>query len=594
MNRRTLLQQRYKLMHALVGGLLCATTLFTGIAHGQALQAKFLGYEDNVISEGEVVQLQLTLVSAGNTSQVPDVSRLETNFHLGSRQTGYQRQIINGVYSESQTFTLSLLPKRTGQIRIPSFTWNGRVSDPFTINVRPLRQSERNERRDLAYMEYTITPEHAYVNSAVTIHRKFYYKAGVQLASSLPSFPHLENATRVQLLDTTDSLITLGNSVYTLLEDKYAIFPEKSGQLAIPSQQITVSHYPDFSRRRQVLNVLTDEHLLEVRSIPSEFPQDHPWFPASKVEVKSEFVPANLAAVDLGEAVQWNIRMAAEDTYAQTFPLVNLEVPEEIQIFTETPKKENVSCGSTICGIVEWSSSLIPTKPGRWVIPPQSLYWWNTNTDSLEQIVFGRETIHVVGESVPQPVQESQSNEERDSVRDTSVSQIDETPNNLTLATTENEPTVFEMIAPTYWTAVALLLAIGVGVLATLSVRGIRNRFATQNGISSGNGTGTKKSRTHGAPKDQAPVKVPSFKGLKPLQVKEQTLNWIEEQFNVGRVDSLHLFERTPNGKKLLTELNEAIYQEGSTVDISLLSAFLRSMQNELISSGDGRISEPN
>ncbi|MCY4656522.1 MAG: BatD family protein, partial [Gammaproteobacteria bacterium] len=324
------------------------------------LKVQFRGVSENTVIEGETVTIELSLATADKLSNYPDFSVLNDDFYLGTQQTGFSSTYINGKFTARQSISLNLTPKRTGQIQIPSFTWSGFTSEPFKLTVVPLDSTTKQERSELAFMEYEISPKSGYVNSAIYVDRKFYYQVGVQLSSFMTVFPDLDDAIEVSILEATSSVVQRDGRTYNLLSDRYAIFPEKSGEVVIPSQRILLSAYPSNSRRRQLLNFHTEEQYIEVLSIPAEYPADVPWFPSKDVSVTREFDQTDLTNIKLGDALKWNVKIIAVGAYSESFPEFQLNVPEQFKIFTDLPDRQNVLCEKQLCGILTLTTTLIP------------------------------------------------------------------------------------------------------------------------------------------------------------------------------------------------------------------------------------------
>ena len=70
-----------------------------------------------------------------------------------------------------------------------------------------------------------------------------------------------------------------------MIEQRFAIFPERSGDLTIPPATVTGSvRLPDTGRRIGV-DVSSDTLKITVLPIPAEYPRDAPWLPANDVEI---------------------------------------------------------------------------------------------------------------------------------------------------------------------------------------------------------------------------------------------------------------------------------------------------------------------
>ena len=193
----------------------------------QEMTVQFQGIRDNAVLEDETVGLELRIPSMITSGVMPDLSGLEQDFFVGGRQTSYERMTVNGQLSESSKLSVQLTPKRIGDLKIPRLTWGTYTSDELTLKVLPLGEAEKKARSELAFMEYTIEPENAYVNSAIYVDRKFFYQPGVQLVSYMPDFPDLENAISVTIRQPNNTSVIRNGIRYNLLNDRHVVFSGK-------------------------------------------------------------------------------------------------------------------------------------------------------------------------------------------------------------------------------------------------------------------------------------------------------------------------------------------------------------------------------
>jgi len=87
------------------------------------------------ISQDQTVTL--TLVSDGAVSGPPDLSALEQDFHIVHRRTSRSSRSFNGRSSQRTTVTLTLAPKRGGELTIPAVAFGGERSQPLQLSVAP-------------------------------------------------------------------------------------------------------------------------------------------------------------------------------------------------------------------------------------------------------------------------------------------------------------------------------------------------------------------------------------------------------------------------------------------------------------------------
>ena len=524
---------------------------------------QFQGIRDNTILEDETVGLELRIPSMITSGVMPDLSALDEDFFVGGRQTSYERVTINGQLSESSKLSVQLTPKRIGDLKIPRLRWDTYTSDELILKVLPLGEAERKARSKLAFMEYDIEPENVYVNSAVYIDRKFYYQPGVQLVSYMPDFPELENAIAVTIRQPSNTSVIRNGIRYNMLNDRYVVFPEKSGDLELPSQRIVLSAWRQRSSDRRVVVVNTDAQQIDVQSIPTEFPYDESWFPASELSLNSEFEPSNLNEIMVGEAVRWTVHINAKDAYSESFPELKLNIPDQVKAFSDKPQIENSICDDDLCGTATLSTTLVPSKVGTWVFPEQRVAWWNTKLGRTEHAVIP--SFDLVVRPNPALVSTSVQDTAPD---DTSGIMPSMNPSNNVLD--ELIPRVPAHSEPSslFWQATtAISTTTSIALTGALFYLWLLRRREHQ----------PQRSNTK-----EPSSSVPKFKGLTPLQTKNTILTWLQTQYSTNKLGAIKILQDTEVGKRLLAEINQATYKDNETripIDDTEVQELLKSLR---------------
>lgn len=80
---------------------------------------------------------ELTIESTGATAGPPDLTPLQQDFQILNRGLSTQTSVINGVRTQRTTLSLSLLPKRSGNLTLPALNIGGEYSQPQPIRVSP-------------------------------------------------------------------------------------------------------------------------------------------------------------------------------------------------------------------------------------------------------------------------------------------------------------------------------------------------------------------------------------------------------------------------------------------------------------------------
>ena len=127
-----------------------AMLLFTQGAAAATLDATV---NRSTVAVGE--SFTLTLVADG-VSGKPDLQSLEENFDLLSTSTRREVQIINGEMSDLQSWDIQLMPRRLGDLVIPSLRLEGAISQPLTIKVVEQQALQAQGQEPVSYTHLTL------------------------------------------------------------------------------------------------------------------------------------------------------------------------------------------------------------------------------------------------------------------------------------------------------------------------------------------------------------------------------------------------------------------------------------------------------
>ncbi len=92
------------------------------------------------IAQNESLQVRYETTSAAGW---PDLSPLERDFYIQSRNISRSQQTINGHTSHRSTLSLRLLPKRSGELNLPAIDFGPESSDAIKIQVSSLNQDPK-------------------------------------------------------------------------------------------------------------------------------------------------------------------------------------------------------------------------------------------------------------------------------------------------------------------------------------------------------------------------------------------------------------------------------------------------------------------
>ena len=495
------------------------------------------------IDELSTVQLTLRVDGANQTENL-DISPLEGAFEVVAINTSTQFRSVNGQISQWVEYQINLRPRRSGWLDIPPLTVAGQQSPPLRLQVMPLDPGVREAIAAMVFFEAQASPNPVRVQAQALLTRSLFYANGVQVYSDLPAVPDIPGALVVPLGENRSGTAIRQGRPYGVLEQRYAVFPERKGLLRIPETSVMSSvRLPGpGGGRRSGIRVSTPEIEIDVLPIPAEYPADQPWLPAESVTIAEAWQPAD-PIFHVGEPVQRTITVNVVGNTGSSVPPLNLNLPERFfKQYPEPPRLDDGNSDLDARGSRQETHSIIPIHPGETTLPPLKLTWWDSVNERLREAVLPARTLRITGEAPAGEAREQQA--PIDEPADASQAPNPE-------ATTPPSP---ETAYPLW--LLTLTAAGFAGWAATwLLARRRRKPTATP------------------APPDAAAT---AWKALSQACKGDQTeamrnawLDALSAHWQLSAANTLARIRRTPKARELLERLNRALYASDPSGEIS-------------------------
>lgn len=364
--------------------LLISTLLLLAFAV-QASAASFTASVDRTrLSEGETVELRLQSDDPTLFGK-PDLNPLEKDFEvLGSRQQN-QLSSINGQTSATTTWNVSLLPKSTGELVIPPLQLGDLRSESIRLQISP-SDGAANKSGAPIFIDASLDQDSVYVQAQAVLTLRIYHSVSLYNDSSLTPLKMAD--ARIEQLGAARTYEKDINGVrHGVIELSYAIFPQKSGELTIPSLLFSAtladrSASSGFMSFGKPTRLKSPSIPLQVKPKPASYPADAPWLPARAVSLNEAWnpEPENL---QVGQSLTRSLLLKVDGLSAAQLPPLPEAVPTGIRHYPEQPKLVNQTTGNGVIGSREERQALVPTQRGEVSLPAIELVWWNTAEDRL-------------------------------------------------------------------------------------------------------------------------------------------------------------------------------------------------------------------
>lgn len=429
--------------------LLCALLSFSSHANELIAQVSHQSvYEQD--------QFQLILTYPAATSQGdPDFQALERDFVIVRRQRASNTRIVQGQRESNTQWQLTLSAKRTGELEIPSLSFAGHRSQPITITSKPLPDHVRQQLEQDFFFHVEISRPPYLVQGQLLYIEKL-YTGRQHLQPSLTDFS-VDNARVQALAETRQYATNIDHRRYHVYERRYAIFPDRSGTLHIPSQTFQAQVIDNSSGwgRRQPIRIDSKAIDLTIDGIPHDYPSSA-WLPARELTISEQF-SQDLTHWRVGEPLTRSITIRAQGLSANQLPtLADTDIPH-LRQYPDQPVFNEAVDEHGVVSDVTWASALVPSREGTIELPEIRIPWWDVQQQKVRYAQLPARTLTVHGNATFNP--------SNDSMVESPITTIPASNDDPTQRMTNDS--AYETIVISQWLFVAWIVATAI-LLSTL------------------------------------------------------------------------------------------------------------------------------
>lgn len=378
-------------MKAVIVVLLSLLTLSSAIAQVTSVSASI---DKNPVMLDEAIRLSVT-AEGDAPRDAFDSSALLGDFVVGRTSVSSQTSIVNFDATKTITWTTTLFPRDTGTFTIPSFTIEGKKTEPFKVRVIPVKSSSDGEARD-----YFVTAEVA--SDDVYLQQQIYYTAKLYLATNIErgslQAPEMANGDIRQLGEDKQYTDIKNGKRYQVIERNFAIVPQASGEFVIRGPVFTGDvmatnsgqRFGFFNRTQQV-NRIGPDIVVNVSPVPDDF--DGHWLPSEMVRIDEEWPKGEIYRV--GEPVTRVITLTAMGLVEEQLPELPSHYPPGFKLYPDQATTSTIEKNNNLIAQRQESLAIIPTEPGDYVLPDVTVPWFNIVTGETEYARLEARTISV-------------------------------------------------------------------------------------------------------------------------------------------------------------------------------------------------------
>jgi hypothetical protein len=337
----------------------------------------------NPVGIDETFQLRIVLDDGDRSSVAPDWQVLEKDFYILGQSSGSTYRVEGQQSHMQQNWTLSMQPKRTGSLLIPSLQVGSLRSKSIKMRVNP-GAGQKQLQRDLQ-LETRVSNVQPYVDQPLLYQMKLYSRIPGLQGMMVP--PESDNL-HFDLLSDQDkqyNLVKDGIS-YQVVERNFLFSSDHPGQIVLPAGQFK-GQMP-MSIQSSGLNALFQlqtvrpvqvqgkKEVLAVTAIPKDYQES--WLPAENVILRQSWDKGKDHHWRQGQPLSTTITLEVMGQIASNMPKIDFPALESINVY---PEKAQVHTELDHQGhfktILQQTFVLIPMHEGDIRFPGYRLAWWN-------------------------------------------------------------------------------------------------------------------------------------------------------------------------------------------------------------------------
>lgn len=348
----------------------------------------------------------LTFEADGEPDDDPDFRPLEKNFDILRRSQSQNVQMTNGRFSRTARWTLSVMAKTTGNLKIPAITFGADRSKAITIQVRDAAQPKSGKAAEDLFLEVSVEPGSAYVRQQL-IYRVRLYRS-INITDPRLTAPEFNDPdAMVEQLGKEHAYETQRNGKnYLVSQIDYVVFPQTSGTLTLEPMAFQArgrqrphnrgrfgSPFDMLEQAGPVKRIHSKALSIEIKPIPKD--AGKPWLPASNLHLTATW-PRSNQEFRVGEPATRTFTLVAVGLTSVQLPEINPKIPAGFKQYPDQPALDDRQDSNNITGIRQEKIALVPTKPGLHTLPAVEIPWWNTATNRQEVARIPEQQIQVL------------------------------------------------------------------------------------------------------------------------------------------------------------------------------------------------------
>ncbi len=348
-------------------------------------QANTTSLRQSKIYEGDIAELTIRYEASIPSLYGIDTSTLDEEFEVLKTHSQVTRVVDDGQILHRMQWSVQLLPRRSGSLRIAPLRYGKNYSEEMLLEVAPV--PEQQQSREKVFIEVEAFPENPYPGQQVRIVTRLFHN--VELLDGTLQEPEIDRAEIVRsgreaYYDRADR-----DEKFDLLERNILITPQAGTQLVIGPANYQGSFKTDDKTASdnsiRYIHRSSKAFTLELRPLPAGF-NDDSWLSASQLELKLAWDPLTRPPRP-GDSLGVTLTLRTVGLPAETLP-TDLLVQENSQfkIYADQESRTTQVQGSAgveqLVGLLQQRYAIIFDEAGQVTLPVFNLQWWDVDQDS--------------------------------------------------------------------------------------------------------------------------------------------------------------------------------------------------------------------
>jgi hypothetical protein len=333
---------------------------------------------------GETVTLNLR-AEGGGMAQTPDLRPLSQDFAVLGSSSNTSLSIINGRRTAQVTVGVALRPLHAGTLQIPALSFAGGTTAPLQLEVVAPDPADAAAGRKDVFLEATIDPARGYVGQQLVYTVRLFF--ATNLSSGALEDPQLAGVDVRRLGDEINYQAERGGRRYNVIERRYAVTPQRVGQLVIPpvafqGEMVNMTDPDAFFGNGTPMSATSPPVSMDVRPAPAQAAKSA-WLPARDLALHLDGGPTQ-GELRVGVPVNLVMSLQATGLPYEALPALSLPTLDGATVYPDKPVEGTRIEGSWLVGRRQQGFAIVPSRAGTLTIPETTLTWWNLATDHLE------------------------------------------------------------------------------------------------------------------------------------------------------------------------------------------------------------------